>query len=43
MILVKGGKEGRLRHPIVDPFWNAFYAPWRNMRLIRKNYDAAGG
>ncbi len=25
MILVKEGKEGRLEHPIVDPFWNAFY------------------
>jgi hydrogenase maturation factor len=26
MILVKEGKEGRLEHPIVDPFWNAFYS-----------------
>lgn len=25
MILVKGGKEGKLEHPIVDPFWKAFY------------------
>ena len=25
MILVKNGKEGKLEHPIVDPFWNAFY------------------
>jgi hydrogenase expression/formation protein HypE len=25
MVLVKGGKEGKLEHPIVDPFWNAFY------------------
>jgi len=25
MILVKGGKEEKLEHPIVDPFWNAFY------------------
>lgn len=25
MILVEGGKEGKLEHPIVDPFWNAFY------------------
>ena len=25
MVLVKDGKEGRLEHPIVDPFWNAFY------------------
>jgi hydrogenase maturation factor len=25
MILVKGGRETELRHPIVDPFWKAFY------------------
>lgn len=25
MIKIKGGKESRLEHPIVDPFWNAFY------------------
>ena len=25
MILVERGKEGALRHPIVDPFWRAFY------------------
>ena len=25
MVLVKGGREGELKHPIVDPFWNAFY------------------
>ena len=25
MILVEGGKETRLEHPIVDPFWEAFY------------------
>jgi len=25
MILVQGGKETRLEHPIVDPFWKAFY------------------
>jgi hydrogenase maturation factor len=25
MILVEKGKEGALRHPIVDPFWRAFY------------------
>lgn len=26
MVLVKDGKEGKLEHPIVDPFWNAFYS-----------------
>ncbi len=26
MVLIKNGKEGKLEHPIVDPFWNAFYA-----------------
>ena len=25
MILVKGGGETELKHPIVDPFWKAFY------------------
>jgi len=25
MILVKEGRESKLEHPIVDPFWNAFY------------------
>ncbi len=25
MVLVKDGKETKLEHPIVDPFWNAFY------------------
>jgi hydrogenase maturation factor len=25
MVLVKGGREGELKHPIVDPFWRAFY------------------
>ena len=26
MVLVKEGKEQELKHPIVDPFWNAFYS-----------------
>ena len=25
MILVGGGREEKLEHPIVDPFWRAFY------------------
>ncbi len=25
MVLVDGGKERKLNHPIVDPFWQAFY------------------
>ncbi|HEX79321.1 MAG TPA: AIR synthase [Dehalococcoidia bacterium] len=25
MVLVRGGREEKLEHPIVDPFWNAFY------------------
>lgn len=25
MILVEGGKERKLEHPVVDPFWRAFY------------------
>lgn len=27
MILVEEGNEKRLEHPVVDPFWKAFYAP----------------
>ncbi len=26
MVLVEGGREKSLKHPIVDPFWNAFYS-----------------
>lgn len=34
MVLVRGGKEGKLVHPIVDPFWKAFYdALERNKEL----------
>jgi hydrogenase expression/formation protein HypE len=25
MVLVEGGLESQLVHPIVDPFWKAFY------------------
>ena len=25
MVLVREGREEKLEHPIVDPFWNAFY------------------
>jgi hydrogenase expression/formation protein HypE len=25
MVLVEGGREKKLEHPIVDPFWSAFY------------------
>jgi hydrogenase maturation factor len=25
MVLVEGGSEKKLKHPIVDPFWRAFY------------------
>lgn len=26
MVLVEGGREKKLEHPIVDPFWKAFYS-----------------
>jgi hydrogenase maturation factor len=26
MILVEEGKEKKLEHPLVDPFWAAFYS-----------------
>ena len=25
MILVENGRKRKLKHPIVDPFWRAFY------------------
>ncbi len=33
MVLVEGGKEKRLEHPIVDPFWKAFYSALEKYRL----------
>jgi hydrogenase maturation factor len=32
MVLIKNGKEGKLVHPIVDPFWNAFYSSLENYK-----------
>ena len=32
MIKIKGGKESKLVHPIVDPFWNAFYGALERMK-----------
>jgi len=34
MILVEGGKEKRLEHPIVDPFWEAFYGALEKYRAL---------
>ena len=31
MIVVEGGKERKLEHPIVDPFWSAFYRALKGM------------
>lgn len=33
MVLVEGGKEKRLEHPIVDPFWKAFYGALERYKL----------
>jgi len=30
MILVENGKERKLKHPVVDPFWQAFYNALKN-------------
>jgi hydrogenase maturation factor len=30
MTLVEGGREKPLKHPIVDPFWKAFYEALRS-------------
>jgi len=35
MILVEGGKEKKLEHPIVDPFWKAFYGALEKNSPIR--------
>jgi hydrogenase expression/formation protein HypE len=32
MIKVKSGKESKLVHPIVDPFWNAFYGALEKLK-----------
>jgi len=31
MILVENGKERKLKHPVVDPFWQAFYNALKTM------------
>ncbi len=33
IVLVEGGNEKRLEHPIVDPFWKAFYGALEKYRL----------
>jgi hydrogenase expression/formation protein HypE len=32
MVLVENGKEKKLEHPIVDPFWRAFYDALKKYR-----------
>jgi hydrogenase expression/formation protein HypE len=34
MVLVTGGKEKRLEHPIVDPFWKAFYGALEKYKRV---------
>jgi hydrogenase expression/formation protein HypE len=34
MIKIKGGKETKLEHPIVDPFWKAFYGALEKMNTL---------
>lgn len=34
MILVEGGREQKLEHPIVDPFWKAFYDALQNYKTL---------
>jgi len=33
MVLIDGGEETKLEHPIVDPFWRAFYNALEKYRL----------
>ena len=35
MILVKEGSEGKLEHPIVDPFWKAFYGALQKYEALQ--------
>ncbi len=30
MVLIEGGRERKLEHPVVDPFWRAFYDAMKN-------------
>ncbi|OIP28190.1 MAG: AIR synthase [Chloroflexi bacterium CG_4_10_14_0_8_um_filter_46_9] len=32
MVLIERGKEKRLKHPIVDPFWKAFYSALKKVK-----------
>jgi hypothetical protein len=34
MTLVEGGREHKLEHPIVDPFWKAFYGALANYEKL---------
>jgi len=34
MVLVEGGREKKLEHPIVDPFWKAFYDALQSYRAL---------
>jgi len=36
MILIEGGKERKLEHPKVDPFWDAFYGALQRYKDIEK-------
>ncbi len=36
MLLVEGHREKKLEHPIVDPFWKAFYEALRNYDKLEK-------
>ncbi len=36
MLLVESGKEKKLEHPKVDPFWNAFYGALQRYKEIEK-------
>lgn len=37
MMLIEGGKEKKLKHPIVDPFWRAFYDALRKYSPMMKD------
>jgi len=34
MVLVEGGRERRLEHPLVDPFWKAFYSALEKYKTL---------
>ncbi|MBM3118202.1 MAG: AIR synthase [Chloroflexi bacterium] len=35
MVLIREGREGKLEHPVVDPFWRAFYTALKKYATLK--------